>query len=556
MMIRKIDYKILFSLCINLLIVSFAIFVFGTHLYQDDDSILSWMTFGIITRSSPRVFYTNVILGWIYEHLFRLIPGFNWQTFIHYVGLLFSGTIGLYAVFNKKNPVLVVFWFLFELVFFNDVYVYLTYSVVSAFLACQGYLALFLALEEKKKNLFFSSGIALVFSSLIRIEPFISVSGFFFFVWIILVILDYKEKQDFRNLLKKYVYPFAQILGVCLILFLFDRSFYSKGEWKDYKDYENARSIITDEYNCANRLEFEPLEAMGVTEEQALAVVDWRCNDPEIITIDLLNKIVTTKDNYRYLTSPYVWGTFWGQWWLIFRYYTEIYFSFGVIVVLSLLSKKLTPALLVVPFFLEVFYLAYIGRVDDGLYPQRSLYVIFMALTVAGLTLHEKIGYKRETKNWGVGIAIGVLIFAAIVPQRGKDFSVNGLGLVDVDEVVEEYGFLGNTDKIYVCEYAVRTEVEEAFGAWQVPPAGFMDHTVVLGSWLINHPEQNRHQASLGCSNPYRALFENDNVYFIRLNSVEESVLSYLRENYDERMSLEYVKKKHDFAVFKFVLEE
>jgi len=153
-------------------------------------------------------------------------------------------------------------------------------------------------------------------------------------------------------------------------------------------------------------------------------------------------------------------------------------------------------------------------------------------------------------------ILLGLIIVSAFMVQTTKDYTVNGLGLVDTDSIQREYGFLGNNEKVYVCEYDVRQQLEESYGAWQTPPSGFMDHAIVIGSWLINHPMQIELQQSLGCDNPYRALFENDNVYYIRYSCSDELILEYLRENYDDRINREYVKEKGRFKVFKYYIDD
>lgn len=75
---KKTISGILICLLTNITISCLAVFVFGTRLYMDDDNILSWMTYGIITEASSRVYCTNVILGWLYKHLFELFSGVSY----------------------------------------------------------------------------------------------------------------------------------------------------------------------------------------------------------------------------------------------------------------------------------------------------------------------------------------------------------------------------------------------------------------------------------------------------------------------------------------------
>lgn len=555
--------NIIVCLGINIAIATIAIFVFGTNTFIDDDNILGYMTYGIITEASSRVYYTNVFLGWLYKHLFSLMPGFNWQALVYYLGLIFSGTVGLHAVLDRNQKNLIILWFLFELVFFNDVYINLTYSVVAAFIACQGYLALFLAVskDENRKTLYVASGLSLVLSSMIRFDAFLGVSGFAFFLWLILVLRDVKRKSDFKCLLQKYIYPFVVILGVCFAFSIIDHSSYSKDDWKAYKEYEKVRHISTDYRNSATTLEFDKLETLCISESMARAVFEWRNNDPEILSTDVLTTIANTNKEYNYLSSPYVWKAYIAQWGKLFSRFREIYFVFLVLafVIWSAWKEEsqniLLTLLLLLPFLGEFFYFAFIGRIDGGCYPEQSVYTVLMGFAASSMVLYGI--YDLREADYAVVSKIGfiILVVSAILVQPTKDYRVNGLGLVDTREISEEYGFLGNPGKVYVCEYEVRTFIEELYGAWQTPPEGFMDQCVVLGSWLVNHPMQNKHQESLGATNPYRALFENDNVYYLSKKGNSDLVLEYLRENYDERIDYEYIKEKGDFKVYKYKLK-
>ena len=556
--------KILISLCVNIAIASVAIFVFGTYIFMDDDNILGYMTYGIITEASSRVYYTNVLLGWLYKHLFSLVPGFNWQTLVYYLGMTFSGTVGLYSLLEKKNKNLIILWFLFELVFFNDVYIYLTYSVVAAFVACQGYLALFLvgSKNEKRKILYVASGLSLVFSSMVRFDAFLGVSGFAFFVWLILVLRDVEGKCGIKCLLQKYIYPFVVILGVCLSFSIIDHFSYSKGDWKAYREYEKERHISTDYRNSATTLDFDNLETLGVNESMARAVFEWRNNDPEILPTEVLATIANTKKDYNYISSPYVWKDYMMQWSKLFTRFREVYFVllllfFSIWIVWKNDGRRAFLLLILLfPFLGEFFYFAFIGRIDGGCYPDQSVYTVLMGLAMGLMSLYCVYDWEKVDCTIVLKMGFMVLAVSAILVQPTKDYRVKGLGLVNTREISKEYGFLGNPGKVYVCEYEVRTFIEESYGAWQTPPEGFMDQCVVLGSWLVNHPMQNKHQESLGVANPYRALFENDDVYYLSKRGSSDLVLEYLRENYDDMIDYEYIKEKGEFKVFKYYLDK
>lgn len=566
---KQVGFRLLISLSINTAIACLAIFVFGTRLNVNDDNVIGYLVFGIHGEATSRAYYTNVILGWIYRHLFALVPEFNWQTLSYYVGLVFSGTVSFYAILKKKDKILTLLWLFFMFVFFHDAYVSLTFSVVAGFAACQGYLALFLTVNEKEKSICscFFSGVAIVYASMVRIESFVCVSGFAFFVWLVLFYTKVTEDRKVnKETLKKYVYPFAAILGAAFLIFAFDRQMYADGEWKAYKVHEDATSIITDSRTVISELGFPALGDEGINASMAKAIIAWRNNDPEILTTEVMERISETASDYNYFVSPKVWNEYGVLLKFVFSKFFEVYFAFLVIGLLLYSAwrekgkeKNWLPLALLIPFFAEFFYYAFIGRSDEGECPERCVYLVLMGLAAGAVALYGTMNQK-DTESVSADkfikrAFVGLLLVGTIIVQLTKDFSVNGLGLVDNRAIKEEYEFLGHNDKVYVCEYDVRTELESMFGAWQVPPSGFLDHCILIGGWTIDHPVQNALQASLGCENPLRALFEKDNVYYISKRCTEDEVLEYLRQNYDERIDFEYVKEKGEFAVYKYSLE-
>lgn len=558
MLNKKGELKIIICLGINILMAAVAIFIFGTTYYLNDDLGIGYTCFGIATEPTSRVYYTNVILGWLYKNLFELLPIINWQTLSYYVVLIFSGTVGLYSVIDTKKKNYIILWSLFELVFFHDAYVYLTFSVVAAFVGCRGYISFFLTAKENKNSLwmYILSGISIICSSMIRMDSFFAVSGFAFLTWGILTFVNLSGKRGInREIIKTFVYPFTVIIGICFLLYGIDRFTYSKGDWHAYKEHEDTLSIITDNRTAINVLGYSAFEDEGISESVVKAISDWRNNDPEVIDIELLTKISDTSKKYNYLTSPYVWNDFGKQCKVIFSKYVEAYFLVILVAFLVFaIKKKWVPILLLIPFWIEFFYFAYVGRIEGGEYPERCVCTVLMGASMGALSLYismEKSGLKKPQQI----VFLCLLVAISIAVQPSKDYAVKGLGLVDTDSIEKEFKFLGRGEKIYVCETAVSAAVDEAYGAWQVPPAGLLRNSVSIGSWLIGHPSQTEKQARLGCENPYRALFEKDNVYYIRLNNSEDDILEYLRENYDQRIEVEYVKKKGNFKVFQYHLK-
>ena len=561
-MSKKTALRIFMCLGINIVISAIAIFVFGTKIDVEDDYNIAFMAYGIVTEPSAYVYYTHYILGGIYKRLFELVPGFNWQTLIYYLGLNFSGTVGLYSVQLKKNKVLTMLWFLVEFVFFHEVYVFLTFSVVAAYAASQAYLSIFIMISEEKTRIweYVVAGLALVFSSMVRFDSFLGISGFSAFVWLILVVFELKKVRNIKVILTKYLYPFAGVLIICMALFAADRNSYSKGGFKEYKEHESTRHIVTDYRNGISEGDFETLDSMGLNKSMALAVFEYRHDDPEVLNLEVLEKLASTTKKYNYLTSPYVWKEYGKQWKNVFSDHLEVYFVLATLVFLFCSvrekQKRFWPFLLLLPFGAEFFYFAYNGRTEGGAYPDRIVYVVMLGLVMGVIALYSNL-VQDNMLALKIKISVmAVLILLAFIAQPFGDYKVDGLGLVKTRPIRKEYGFLGNEGKVYICDCSVSYFIAKSYGAWQMPEEGFLDQCVVIGDWLVKHPMYEQHQEALGVPNPYRALFSQDNVYFLTGENLEEVILTYLRENYDSRIDMSYIKDKGELRMYQYYLED
>ena len=559
-MTRNLAKDFIISFVINLAIAFIAIFVFGSKLFMNDDSSLAYMFFGIMGKASERACFINPVLGTVYKELHRICPAFNWMTFSYYFWIIVSGTMAFYSILKRNKKTLIILWLLFELVFFHDIYVYLTYSAVTAFVAGQSFLSIFVSMDDERKSiwLYIINGICLLFSSMLRFDGFLGIAAFAFVIWVLFVLSDLK-KLSMKDLLKKYVFPFAVIIGICFVFLLVDKACYTKGEWKAYIDYESERRVVSDYRNSVKIERYKPLRELGVSKNQALAVLNFRNNDPEILDTELVKKIADTTKLYNGLLKKYVWKDFIRQWKIVFTKYMEIYFSLLEIVFLMVyLSGKRAriwmPLVLLSPMLLELFYFAYIGRLDNGEYPERCIYIVLMGIAVEVMALMSKLDNNDATNNKRAAVILGLLCISSIIVQPTKNFSVDGLGLVDTNVIEERYDYLRDGN-VYVVHYSFMQDFMSEFGAWQNPSTGFLDHCVEIGGYFINHPMQNELQISLGCVNPYRALFEKENVFYLTEHTTQDSVLEYLKENYDDRIKCDLVDEKEEVKIYKFGID-
>lgn len=544
--------NILISVGTNLVLVLLAIFVFGIRYATDDDISIARIAYGIWFVPTARVFFSNVVFGWMLKVLGLILPGINWQL-IFYLVLVFSGGIcSLYYVLNLEKKETVMAWVLGVLSFYYVGYVRLNFSIVSSMLAFFGYIPVFLGVKEAKKTPVVLGSILLAFSVMIRYESFFAVSAFAGVCFILYVVEEIKA-AGFRRIFKQHFIPFIIVMAVMFSLVAVDKLAFSSGVWADYVKYNNYRAQILDYRSLFAAKDEQYFADLGITNEMKTSIQKWQFNDPEMLGMEVFEKLSedTAKLNPK-ITSSYLFGLIG---YVIEKTFKHYYFLFAFILLFAStavyqnkgkgeIKIKLIPWLLFVPFFLELSVYNYIGRDIN-----RVLQTTGIGLWT-GVFLLQSMGYLEIEKKKSYKNIVGVLMVLVLAFQAKELSNIERIGLVDYKSVEKECDFLQD-GRIYMCDNNSIRQIEDKYGIWQVPSPGKFYNCIELGGWLVNYPQVLERQEALGVENPYKSLIDNENVYLL---TTGDGTLQkeYLESAYKTEIESELLEVHGGIYVYKF----
>lgn len=568
---EKIKY-LLISAGVNLLIAALAIFVFGVRYIVDDDPSMTYIAYGIYTDPSARIVFSNVIFGWMMKILFVLKPSINWQVALYFAGLCTSGFISLYEILKTKRIKETILWFLFVASFFHTSFCGVTFTIVAAYVCAQGYFALFISIKEKNKICIMLSIMIIVYASMIRFWSVMAVSMFIAVAWALIVLFEYlkKDSRTIKDLVKQYVIPFVILVVAMGLCFGVDRLAYSSPEWVAYDKYNNLRSDILDNSSIIIDDDFEKQQELGIAPEVAASFKKWKFNDPEIFSVELLEKIDEAGKGRKLSSAahPFM-DTVISVWGLI-----ETKFILQTCLILMLVLNacsiyenkkfKVKNAFLLstlIPFIAQIFIYCYIGRYVDAIqktFPPRMIDLTLIGFFMSVILVEVCCEYAKNEKNslnirWTAVPLIVVLCFCVLIQVR-EDYEKIGFKLRSEKWIEDQHSFL-NDGHIYVLDWRAYQTFMFQYRCWQNPPKDYLKNITLLGGCEIGYPLLVEKEKELGIENPYKALYENENVYYLAWD-YPDTELNYLRTVYDDSIDCRVISTCGELSVYDFYATE
>lgn len=558
---------------VNLLVAALAIFVFGVNYVVDDDPSMSYLAYGIFAEPSAKIVFSNVIFGEAIKLLFQIKPSINWQVALYFAGLCFGGFVSLLEILRVGKSKLVMLWTAFVICFFYTSFCEVTFTIVAAYICAQGFFAFFLAIKQEDKLGLFLGGAAIFYASLIRFLSVMAVAMFIFVAWILIVAYEYENdnsdiKERIYILSKRYVMPFLILVLVLGVGFGIDRLAYSTGDWASYDKYNNLRSDILDNASIIVDDDYEKQAELGITPAMAASLKAWKFNDPEVFDENLFGQILEVSLENRSSYSPHPIMDMAESIFVLLK--TNYIFQAGLILFVFLLcagiykNKKygIKEAFLIVtlvPLLVQIFVYAYMGRYVDVVaktFPPRIITMALMGFWICLILVEaccedtSDLAEKNRTVNiMVIGLSL-VLCFLVLIQIR-EEYKLKGFSLKNESMIEDAYSYL-NDGHVYVMDWKAYQIFMFEYRCWQNPPQGYLDNITLLGGCEINYPPLVEKERKLGLSNPYRSLYENENVYLVS-TEYPDIELNYLRDVYDESIECEIVKNCEMLDIYKFV---
>ena len=557
---RNLIYMII-AVGVNLMIAALAIFVFGVRYCTDDDLSMAYIAYGIYMKPSSRIIYSNVVIGWFMKTLFGVRETINWLVVLYFAGLCTGGFIALYEILKTRSAKLLVLWSVFVSCFFYCSFVSITFTLVSAYICCQGYLAFFLSIKREEKMCMVLSGLMIVYASLIRVESVMAISMCAAVSWCMVVFSFVKKEGNFniKSIARRYVWPFVAVVVGIGVFYVGDKLAYSSDEWAEYYEYYLLRGEILDDCSIINMGDTKRQRDIGISEAAATSLNEWYFNDPEVFDSELFSKIDEISSDLRgeYITHPFedmcagIRQTFCSHY--IFRVSILTLWILAVwAFVNGIVVKGVALLGALVPYLIQMFAYCYMGRYADVLekvFPQRLIEITVMGFFACFFIIEA--GFEQEEeKSYFSAVLVMISLVASVFLQVHENYDFRGFSLKSESMIEEKYSYL-NDGHIYVMEYRALQRFMDEYRAWQNPPQGYLNNFITLGGCEVNYPLLVEKQNELGVNNPYKALFEDSNVVLLAPD-YPEIELAYLRDMYDENIECELVDTHDELNVYNF----
>ena len=578
--------KFIFSILLNAAVLAIAVLVFRPFFEEIDDTNIAMIVEGAFGAKEWHIIYPNFLLGKLYVFLQNVAPLIRWHVILQYVFIYIAYVFAVYAISKHKRGIFVSVSAV--LATFYEMYVSIQYTKTAAFVSVVGFILIFeyvrnatsfsnasdtlLSYNGKKSSfenkLFIIVAVVLIiYGALLRPES-VFIAAVPAFACGILELLRTKN-------IVKYLLTFVPVFAGVILLYALNSYVYSRDTvWSDFMKYNQARMQLNDyRYDILdfNRYGNE-LQKLGVSENDALAILTYQYGDDHILSYDRFAEIRAAFGNkpFGYETFANLYENLVAE---VMRSYALIAGLVGVFLVLiaSIVTdrsksspgfirdakrKLLCTGLVVLCCFAAVVYFQYSGRYSHRLIGSLFVPAIFiMCYMIDSIYIKDndsKIIFGGNKND--VTVAASIALYIVFIGMSGllyisnmKDYSSftskNAGILRELDEISndKESLYIGDT---FTFQNVHRYEVFNTFNQGQ------LDNFVTCGSWYINSPITKNITKKYGYDNPFDALRSgNDNVYLLDNTSPECKTL-FLTEHYDKVYTAEKLENRGGIDVY------
>lgn len=405
--------------------------------------------------------------------------------------------------------------------------------------------------ENKETMLRFIAILLLCFGFMWRLQGALLMIPFILLDIIADLIKSKDYRMEIRLLSRRCVLSIAVILMVVLSQTMVNNS----DRYKEGISYSQARSKIEDfpvrEWNeIENQID-------NVSEKEYRAAIQWELLDTEVITTDLMEKISEVGSKNKYDTSFSGIKCAVGEMLNFIMDNKSWTFFVGSIVLFSLwfiLKLKNKQIDLMKCIFacvgagIILLYFTIKGRAILHIWISVVLGLIFVILK----TVFQNLLDIKDRKQFQLYrklllfICIGGLLFSLVRCEWHIPINVWECRKEKEDLIYLDY----QGDELYIwCQWH-QNITQLYMDAGKLPTQEFMDHNISAGDWTYGQKYFCEHLSKIGAENPAKALLERKNTYLVADDC--RSILSYLREEYGEHISVSQVDKIEGIPVWKF----
>ncbi len=589
-LVNKLIYskrrRLLFALILTVVLITLMTLTNRYAGGSDDDWAISLALSGRYPNSGLCLF-VNAAVSQVTVALNELFPAFNWFLAIELFITAAAFFAIVYSALTYMKPL-----FAFLLIGAVEAFVLpgCTYESNFTFVAGISTLAGFIILVGTTKTRSHSvlmpiGGICFcTIGFLWRSEVFL-LSIPFFAIALGFIFLSRQGKKDhgiksitFESFIRATI-PYIAVVVICGCFYLYNNIAWQDPEWAAWKDFNSARSEISDYPMPDYEKVVDELNAQGLSQNDYFGPMMWVTADTEVYTTETMEFIAS-------LASAFGPADYFQNY---LSYLDSVLHSLPshiivvvVIAVAAILASRKKAALpqVLASMLLAVIICAYFAAI--GRLPERvetavwlfSLCAIFLSIKhnaydddPEAARIKQSAPHKRKevlaaTAGAGMWAGATLLVLALTVPMFNPGLLPAYLNQdsFKTDNPAVEYANR-NDGKILVWGISTYFDVEHAYRLKFLPSETMLEKNFCLGGWTDRAPFNMANREKVGMTNIIRGLAENPDAYLVvekrRESELPNFVLSLIQQHYYPNATIEQVDSfigfnpKDTFTVWK-----
>lgn len=404
----------------------------GTMKYEvSDDFMMEVMVSGAYTGTpSPYIMFMNPLIGLFLSTLYKLHASLNWY-FYFQVAMIFLSLTGItYLILKKKRTSFTLLLAVLFIGFFsNDLYQLMQFTkTATVTIGCGCFFLITAIVQENISYKRLLLGACYVFiGTMIRNKCFYITVAFLFLTCCLLFLRHLKQNQCSYKVMIKPLFIFACTLGICYAFVYGSSKVFTSmhPDYAAYKEYNEARAIITDYPVDGYQNLKDDLSAIGVSENDFYNLAHFGYGDTQIYDADYVKQVSEIIAAHRLQDTPSILRIGYN---MLKQRYDKYISVLGCLAIgLAVFIKKSRSFLLIFANVLVtgvlLIYIFYQGRVV-----YRVEYSIFLSLAISILCydhfLTQEHTYPLE-RFLPAGIVILLLMhIPSFLPNTHQNFAV------------------------------------------------------------------------------------------------------------------------------------
>ena len=328
--------------------------------------------------------------------------------------------------------------------------------------------------------------------------------------------------------------------------------FQKNKEWGNYRDYVYLRSALFD-YGFPDFSENkEALQSIGITESAYQLLQSYNYADPEVFTMDRMQKIIDLKES-KHLSGTTV-KEFAAQFPAAFfdvNVFYAVLLIFSIWILFGTHNRAAFISILyeIILFGAMYFYMFYKGRylvarVDVGL-------LLGVLLTIVWVIPNSRTDVEHVDFKVSLLICTIVFIFCQANWKECWHCNMDKMAGITSGQQQKLKEISGDREHLYLCKQGY-PNILFAYEPFDVMPRGEFHNIYWLGGWQTFAPITETPLGNYGITNPYKDAIGNEHVYFVDNNI--DLTIAYIHDYYDPDATAQLVKTVGgDYNVYKIL---